>query len=339
MRPALLAAALALAAAGHAAVDGRSLFDGAKPPADAALPALSGEAPPLGALTEVPPDLAAAKAVWGTEAMKARLAAAPAAAPLRFAVVGDGEPGRFPWQRIFAPRDGFRSLMRLLQPRGPEFVMQLGDFVSKGNAKNYRSYVSLLIAEAKVPLFHIQGNHDRSTPNGDADKNLFRAVFGEGDYYFERGGWRFVAFDTADYAATDAQLDWLDAALASEKPTLLFLHIPPVYLKGLIKSVVPEGDEKLMSGYFEGGAARFREILARRLPKRVYMGHIHAFGTAELDGVKYVLTAGGGSPLYPLPPSYPSYRRTHYLWVEAAAGGALTETVHELGGRAFPVLW
>lgn len=337
MRTAL--AALLLATASHAALDGRALFDGAKTSAGTSAPALSGDVPPLGALTEVPADLAAAKAVWGTSAMMSRLAATPGGQGVAFAVVGDGEPGRFPWQRVFAPKDGFKRLLRLLQPRGPELVMQLGDFVSKGNAKNYRAYVSLLVAEAKIPLFHIQGNHDRSAPNGEADKDLYRAVFGDGDYAFERGGWRFVAFDTADYAVTDAQLDWLDAALATDKPTLLFLHIPPVYLKGLIKSVVPEDDEKMMSGYFEGGSDRFREILARRRPKRVYMGHIHAFGTAELDGVKYVLTAGGGSPLYPLPPGYPGYKRTHYLWVTASAGGSVSETVHELGGRAFPVRW
>lgn len=336
MTPALLLVLSVLPAFG--AVDGRALFDGARAPAGRPLPPLSGEVPPLGALTEVPPDLAAAKGVWGTEAMKARLAASAGGAGVRFAVLGDGEPGRFPWQRVFAPRDGFKRLMALLQPRGPELVMQLGDFVSKGVAKNYRSYVSLLASVARVPIFHVQGNHDRSAPNGAADKDLYRAVFGEGDFLFERGGWRFVVLDSADYAVTDAQLDWLDRALDHDK-ALLFLHIPPAYLKGLIKSVVPEDDEKFLSGYFEPGADRFREVLARRRPKRVYMGHIHAFGTAELDGVKYVLTAGGGSPLYPLPPGYPSYKRTHYLWVEADASGAVTDTVHELGGRSFPVRW
>lgn len=331
-----------------AAAGPNAFFDGARPGPGARPPMLSGEAPDLGSVgpldTEVPPDLAAAKAVWGSDAMKKRLAAAPpSASGVSFGVIGDAEPGRFFWERWFNPgADVFARQLDELQARGPELIMQLGDFVSKGIAKNYREHLELLARHAHLPLFHIQGNHDRSAPNGPADKNLYRAVFGAGDYFFERGGWRFVAFDSADYAVTDAQLDWLDAALDTEVPAIIFMHIPPDYLKGKVFSKGP-GDKDIqaafLAGWFDGGAARFREIVERRRVKRVYMGHIHSFAQGEVGGVKYVITAGGGSPFYPLPPGYPTRRKGHYLWVQAQSNGSLTETVHELDGTTFPIRW
>ncbi|MBI5595683.1 MAG: metallophosphoesterase [Elusimicrobia bacterium] len=340
------ALALLLASGAWAAVlNPGSVFDG-KSPGRGAL-AVPGEAPALGAVgpldTEVPEDIAAARPVWGTEAMQARLAASPSrGGDLSFAVIGDAEPGRFFWERWFNPgADAFARQLDELQTRSPELVIQLGDFVSRGIPKNYRKYLVLLAKHARLPIFHAQGNHDRSQPNGPADKNLYRAVFGPGDYFVDRGAWRLVVFDSSDYAATGAQLDWLDSALDTERPTMVFMHIPPVYLKGLIKSVEPppDDDDKFLSGWFEGGSGRFREILSRRKVRRVYMGHIHAFGVAELDGTKYVLTAGGGSPLYPLPPGYPRRRRAHYIRVEAGADGSIHEMVRELDGTEFPIRW
>lgn len=327
--------------------DHAAAFDGARSAPARGLLAAPGEVPSLGPVgpldTEVPEDIAAARAVWGTDAMKARLADGPSnGGDVAFAVIGDAEPGRFFWERWFNPgAEAFAKQLDELQTRGPELVLQLGDFVSRGIPKNYRKYLVLLAKHARLPIFHAQGNHDRSQPNGRADKNLYRAVFGPGDYVIDRGAWRLVVFDTADYAATPEQLDWLDAALSTGRPAMLFMHIPPAYLKGLIKSVEPppDDDEKFLSGWFEGGSGRFREIVARRKVRRVYMGHIHAFGQAELDGVKYVLTAGGGSPLYPLPPGFPRRRKAHYVWVEAGADGSVVEKVHELDGTVFPIRW
>lgn len=69
---------------------------------------------------------------------------------------------------------------------------------------------------------------------------------------------------------------------------------------------------------------------------RVYMGHIHALGTAVIDGVRYGLTGGGGSPLYPLPPGYPTLREAHSIEV-AVSPESIEETVHLLDGSTFPL--
>ena len=74
--------------------------------------------------------------------------------------------------------------------------------------------------------------------------------------------------------------------------------------------------------------------MAKYSVKRVYMGHIHAFGIAEKNGVRYVLTGGGGSPLYPLPPGYPKRKKAHFIWVTAGPQG-LSETVYEIDGNRF----
>lgn len=58
------------------------------------------------------------------------------------------------------------------------------------------------------------------------------------------------------------------------------------------------------------------DLMSLNKVARVYMGHIHGLGTLERGGVKYVLTGGGGSPLFPGP-------------------AGLVETVHAADGSSF----
>lgn len=292
---------------------------------------------------EPPRDLAAARRTWGNSVQIAKLSRAnPSPKPgFTFAVIGDAEPGRFPWQRPWAPPDGYRKQIRAIHATNADFIVQLGDFVSKGTIKNYRAYVDLLGTELSLPIMHVIGNHDRSKPNGKADKVLYRAVFGsETDYFFDYNGWRFVTLDSSDYRVTAAQMDWLDRVLDTGLKTVVSMHIVPAYLKGKIYSIGPnknrENEKLIPKAYFDQGSVRFGEVVKRRAVARVYMGHIHAFGIAEHEGIRYVLTGGGGSPLYPLPPGYPKRKKAHYLLVEADGTG-LRETVYELDGTVFPI--
>jgi hypothetical protein len=64
------------------------------------------------------------------------------------------------------------------------------------------------------------------------------------------------------------------------------------------------------------------------------MGHIHAFWAADHRGVRYIISGGGGSPLYPLPPGYPKKRFAHTLNVAVGPSG-LVETVVPYKGKPF----
>lgn len=303
--------------------------------------------------TTVPPDLAAAKARVGNEAMLARLSPRATGEPISFGVIGDAEHGRFWWERVFSPgKSAFLDQWRALQATGADFAFQLGDFVSEGgDAELYREHVALVDREAVKPLLRCPGNHDRSRPNGDADKNLYDAVFGARDYFFDRGGWRFVSLDSSDRKVTGAQLAWLKAALAVPGPKVVFTHVPPDYIKsiaplkevGELEAWSPNKDENdeqkgylrdFFTNYFQDGSAEFEELVTNGGVKAVYMGHIHAFWAADHRGVRYVISGGGGSPLYPLPPGYPKKRFAHTLHVAVTPSG-LAETVVPYKGKAF----
>jgi predicted phosphodiesterase len=295
------------------------------------------------ASVEPPEDLIAARIVWGTSAQRTKLSAAHPnpSSSFSFAVIGDAEPGRFFWQRWWNPgKDAFKRHLAKIHSQNPDFIFQLGDFVSKGTVKNYRNHVATLLANVRLPIFHVIGNHDRAKPNGPADKTLYKTLFGPGDFHIDHKGWRFIALDSSDYGVTDEQLDWLDRTLNTDMPTMVFTHIVPNYLKGQLKSVNPKAVSTkgalIPEAYFDQGSARFRKIVKAHNVRRVYMGHIHALGTAEVDGIRYVLSGGGGSPLYPLPKGYPKSKPAHFIAIDVN-GARLVETVYQLDGSVYPL--
>jgi len=276
----------------------------------------------------VPPALAEAARPWRFESQYARLQRSPVAVDgsVRFAVLGDIEPGRFFWSRMLWGERGIaETLIRRMQGSGVEFTMQLGDMVSRGTVRGFAGLFELLSRAApSMPYFTVLGNHDRHDPHSASDSALYETLVAPANYAFDRGGFRFVSLDTTGDGLADDQLEWLERALLTAPARkFVFIHVPPVQLKRFLT---------FGKGGFSRGSVRFVELMSRYSVERVYIGHIHGFGTADLGGVRYVLTAGGGSPLYPSPVQ----RFYHYLVVEAGPGG-VRETVHLLDGESFEV--
>ncbi|HAH07023.1 MAG TPA: hypothetical protein DCM05_10950 [Elusimicrobia bacterium] len=277
--------------------------------------------------------LARLSAPWKTDGQLARLAASPRrpGESFRFAVLGDAEPGRY-WltRALFAVPGAFQAQWADLQTRGVDFCVQLGDAVSRGSVRNYlRLLHDLSSLRDPAPYLPVLGNHDRRYPHGKADCELFRSVFGKTHYAFDRGGYRFAVLDTSARRLTRRQFLWLEKVLDTDLRTVVFTHVPPADLE------VWKDFSGRWRGYggFKEGSSEFLRLMSRRRVERVYFGHIHAFGVREEGGVRYVLTGGGGSPLYPMGLQD---RFHHYLVVEAGPDG-LQDTVHCADGRSFVV--
>lgn len=269
-------------------------------------------------------------APYRTARQLARLSARGPAEDFEFAVLGDVEPGRF-WfsRRLFNVPRVFERQLRRLQEYPVDFTIQLGDMVSRGIRRNYvRFFRQLAVVGPARPYLTVVGNHDRQHPHRRSNSDLYRACFGRNNYFFDHGGARFVVLDTSARALTLPQLKWLSLALHTRKRKAVFTHVPPATLRGWTDFAGARG-----LGGFRRGAEEFTELMSARGVDRVYLGHIHGFGVQDKGGVRYVLTGGGGSPLFP---SGVSDRYHHYLVVRASSGG-FSETVVDLDGRRFAV--
>jgi len=259
-----------------------------------------------------------------------RLTSKTATGPFRFAVLGDAEPGRFWWARTMFNRPGvFEEQLGRIQLLDVDFTMQLGDMVSRGIRRNYlRFFRQLHRVSPRIPYLTTIGNHDRRFPHGISDSRLYRGLFGATNYHFDHGGARFVVLDTSTHRVLRRQFDWLDRVLRFPGPKAVFTHIPP----STLRAWTDFGGARGLGG-FKKGAAELTDLLSRRKVDRVYLGHIHGFGVQDMGGVGYVLSGGGGSPLFP---SGVGDRFHHFLSVEAGPRG-FSETVHLTDGRKMSV--
>jgi 3',5'-cyclic AMP phosphodiesterase CpdA len=266
-----------------------------------------------------------------TSAQLAKLARTPRrdGASLRFAVIGDAEPGRFWFWRALFNRDqnAFWKQLAKADRAGADFILQLGDMVSRGVPRNFRAFFNKLNSAApRTPYLTVIGNHDRHNPHGVSNSRVYRSLFGGTNYAFDRGGRRFVVLDNSAGRITPAQFDWLRSVLSADKPAVVFTHIPPAPLGEWTDFAGRKG-----AGGFRQGAEEFMRLMSEYKIARVYVGHVHGLGVLDRGGVRYVLTGGGGSPLYPGPVKD---RFHHYLTVEDGPDG-LVETVHRSDGSSF----
>lgn len=177
----------------------------------------------------------------------------------------------------------------------PALVLQTGDLVHHGDAANEWAKFDQITGalRRRIPYYPVRGNHDVGVRGYFEARVTQPTLSGNKHYYsFEKGNVHFVAIDTEEpLAAGSAQYAWLDDDLGKAHVAGRFL-IP--FFHEAIFSVGPHS---------LGSEVRaLRPILHPLFRKHgvtlVFQGHDHLYYRTQRDGITYVVTGGGGAPLY-----------------------------------------
>lgn len=201
--------------------------------------------------------------------------------PLDFAAYGDCRHNKKTHTEICAS----------IAAAGPRFVLATGDMVDHGDAPElwagWRDTTRDLRSKSKY--YCAAGNHDLG------EGSLFLQEMGLDRLYYDQreGDFHVFILDSNDRFADPRQLEWLErtASASDAKHKFAVFHHPPFMIDR------KRGEE----------AKPIREAIHPLLVKlrfcAAFCGHQHAFYTTKRDGVRYVVTAGGGAPLWDLEPS------------------------------------
>jgi 3',5'-cyclic AMP phosphodiesterase CpdA len=220
--------------------------------------------------------------------------------PFHFAVLGDTRSRHDFHQRI---------VNKIIQEE-PLFVVNTGDLVSRGN--NMEDWEHFFRINDKltrnVPYFTVLGNHEQNSENYF---NFFSLPGNESYYFFSVGEALFIVLDMEgpDYDAPaylegekedafwqnisrkyfEKEKEWLENILTlNDDAGYIFVFFHPTYYS--IKSSRVE-DAKLRREFWG-------DIFERHNVTAVLNGHDHYYHHAEHGGTHYIVTAGGGAPLY-----------------------------------------
>jgi len=232
--------------------------------------------------------------------------------PFSFAVIGDSGTGS---------RDQYAVADRMVA-LDPDLVLHTGDVVyPDGQASGYdpfffKPYQTLA---KHAPIFPVLGNHDyhdqRAQPYLDAFYLPHNNPAQTERYYsFDWGNAHFTALDFN--TGPDAkQLEWLKSDLtATDKPWKFVFYHQAIYSSGPHghEADWPEAKRKLLAPIFEQNKVDV-----------VFNGHDHDYErTQPINGVLYIVSGGGGGPLYQVKPqSFSAYAETTYHTVFATLDG------------------
>jgi hypothetical protein len=245
--------------------------------------------------------------------MADRIEAAPVDDVVRFVVAGDSGAWRDPTAKaIFA---SLVAQVAALDPP-PAFFANLGDFAGPGTRERHEAYLRA-VEPLAVPDICVVGNHDLDDPAG---ADTWADVHGPMNLTFGHGHVRFVVLHAEPgvvgevdvpgvgtpegcVGPRDDDLAFLSETLAAaaEPHRVVLMHMPP-FLDG---HYAPHEDWG-----FRQREADFLDLLRRYGVRLVCCAHGLAFDTVVVDGVRYVMSGGGGSGLC-----------SHYRGICTAGGG------------------
>jgi acid phosphatase type 7 len=238
-----------------------------------------------------------------------------------------------------------RKLSQLMLAEGADLALHTGDIARQGDdevswANYFQTEAALL---ASLPVYPAVGNHELyQDPAADHFRRFF-VLPDEGrarHYYHFRWG-KSVDFIALDGNANIAeQTAWLDAEIRRAETegirhVFVWLHQPPFSTGGHCGSAVVE--------------QHWVELFERHpIIRAVFGGHDHAYERLERNGVRYFVSGGGGTKVYPEATGCPSFdyaarklyaAEHHYLRVKVAGDEVEVTAVRADGPPIEVVRW
>ncbi|MCK5134252.1 MAG: metallophosphoesterase [Bacteroidales bacterium] len=220
--------------------------------------------------------------------------------PFHFTVLGDTRTRHDYHQRI---------VNRMIQ-EDPLFVVNTGDLVSKGNSmEDWEHFFRINDSLTRhVPYFTVLGNHEQNSENYF---NFFSLPGNESYYFFSVSNALIIVLDMEgpDYSAPvylqgenedafwiniskryfEKEKEWLENILTlNDDAGYIFVFFHPTFYSIKASRV----EEAELRREFLG------DIFERHGVTAVLNGHDHYYHHAEHGGTHYIVTAGGGAPLY-----------------------------------------
>ena len=237
--------------------------------------------------------------------------------PIQFAILGDSRDG----EKVFT------QLIQKILKREPRFIIHLGDMISRPNEKEWKGFHEISKA-IDIPFFPVIGNHEvvDTTRGEEIYRKQFILPEGKTYYAFQTGGALFVILDSekGKRKIMDDQWSWLKDILSSYNTPLkmVFIHRP----------LFPPVDSlKLGKAMDKHPLARddLHQLFVKTKVKAVFQGDDHRYDRMVKDQILYIITGGGGAPIYALKDMGGYF---HYVWVSIEEGRVEGEVV-DLDGQ------
>jgi hypothetical protein len=171
-----------------------------------------------------------------------------------------------------------------------------------------------MIGAYKLKFYNTIGNHDRMV---DGISNYLK-MFGNTYFSWDFEGYHFICLDNVSQTGLGTeQYKWLINVLNSNKRKnkFVFMHKPIFDITGSYPDTIM---------YPKRVGSDLLKLFAKNNVRAVFWGHIHGFAEEKRDGILYVLTGGGGAPLY-LPKFSGGFN--HYVKVSVDDGKVYDEVV------------
>jgi predicted phosphodiesterase len=269
------------------------------------------------------------KAASGSASQTGAFRTAPAAdQPFRFVVYGDTRTNT----------EVHRQVAAGVAASGPDIVFHTGDLVGAG--RNYGIWDTEFFEPAgalmlSTPVVPVLGNHEYGGAGPLWFFYFFDRPLNEGWFAVSYGNVRFLGVDTnVDYSPGSPQYEWLvqelqSAAYRDATWHIALFHHPP------FTSTTGHPDDATVQRHLV-------PLFEQYGVDAVFSGHNHIYERYLYNGVHYIVTGGGGAPLYALTPdTVPPLRQFgrsayHYCVVDVdPSAGTLTIAATGLDGQVF----